>query len=95
MTDEPRVLTIPLKGEYFDAIRDGSKPEEYRLCTPYWDKRLAGREYDIIELTKGYPKALDFHRRMVRPWRGFVRKTITHPHFGPEPVEVYAINVAS
>jgi hypothetical protein len=89
------VLTIPLKGEYFDAIRDGSKPEEYRLCTPYWDKRLQGRHYDVVQLTKGYPKANDLSRRLSLPWRGYVRKTITHPHFGPEPVEVYAINVAS
>lgn len=88
-------LTIPLKSEYFDAIRDGSKPEEYRLCTPYWDKRLMGREYDCIVLTKGYPKASDASRRLERPWKGFVRKTITHPHFGAEPVEVYAIDVAA
>jgi len=86
-------LTIPLKGEYFDAIRDGTKPEEYRLCTPYWAKRLEGREYQTIVLTKGYPSAADATRRLVRPWRGFIRKTITHPHFGPDPVEVYAIAV--
>lgn len=87
-------LTLPLKAEYFDAIRDGTKTEEYRLVTPFWTKRLEGRSYDKIVLTKGYPRLIDFDRRIERPWRGFVRKTITHPHFGPEPVEVFAIDVA-
>lgn len=88
-------LTLPLKAEYFDAIRDGTKPEEYRLVTPFWAKRLEGRTYDCVVLTKGYPKLTDFDRRISRRWRGFVRKTITHPHFGPEPVEVYAIDVST
>ncbi len=87
-------LTLPLKAEYFDAIRDGLKLEEYRLATPFWAKRLEGRTYRSIVLTKGYPRLTDFDRRIERQWRGFQRKTITHPHFGPEPVEVYAIDVA-
>lgn len=87
------VLHLPLKAEYFNAIRDGTKPEEYRLCTPYWRKRLEGRVYDSIALTLGYPSAHDAGRRLVRPWRGYTVKTITHPHFGPEPVEVFAIRV--
>jgi hypothetical protein len=86
-------LTLPLKAEYFDAIRDGSKMEEYRLVTPFWAKRLECRSYDCIVLTKGYPRLIDSDRRLKRPWRGFVVKTITHPHFGPDPVLVYAIDV--
>jgi hypothetical protein len=88
-----RTLTLPMKGIYFDQIAAGTKPEEYRLRTEYWRKRLDGRVYDQIVLTKGYPKANDHARRMVLPWRGFTWKTITHPHFGPEPVEVFAIRV--
>lgn len=86
-----RVLTLPLKGIYFDAIRDGTKTEEFRLCTPYWRKRLEGRTYDRIVLTKGYPSADDAARRLVLPWRGYRVTTITHPHFGDKPVEVFAI----
>lgn len=88
-------LQLALKAEYFDAIRDGHKVEEFRLCTPYWDKRLMGNEFDKIVLTKGYPSRDDASRRIEKPYRGFVRKTITHPHFGPDAVEVYAINVAA
>ena len=64
-------LVLPLKREYFEAIRDGTKTEEYRLCTPYWQKRLASPFglYDRIVLTLGYPKRDDESRRLIRPWR--------------------------
>ena len=93
MTDMTRVLHLAMKGQYFDEIRSGEKPEEFRLCTPFWAKRLEGRDYDEIQLTRGYPAKGDVERHMTRPWRGWQRKTITHPHFGPDPVEVYAIRV--
>lgn len=93
-----RILTLPLKAEYFDAIRDGTKPEEYRLATPYWERRLVeggvARTFDLIVLTKGYPKRDDQDRRLTRRWNGFRRRFITHPHFGPDPVEVFAIDVS-
>lgn len=76
-----------------EAIRDGSKPEEFRLVNAYWSKRLVGRSYSRIILTLGYPAADDAERRLIRPWRGYTVKTITHPHFGLEPVEVFAIDV--
>lgn len=89
----PRRLILPLKAEYFDAIQAGTKLEEYRLVNDYWRKRLEGREHDMIELTKGYPKRDDAGRRLVLPWRGYTIKTIVHPHFDNVPVEVFAINV--
>lgn len=90
-----RTLTLPMKHVYFDQIAAGVKPFEYRLTTPYWTKRLVGQRYDRIVLTKGYPK----HggelgaTRLELPWHGYQRQTITHEHFGPEPVEVFAIVV--
>lgn len=86
-------LHLPLKAEYFDAIRDGIKTEEFRLVTPFWEKRLAGRVYERIVLTKGYPARHDSARRLERPWCGLAIKTITHPHFGHDPVRVFAIKV--
>lgn len=88
-----RVLHLSLKAEYFNAIKSGAKVLEFRLATPYWEKRLAGQTYDRIELTLGYPARGDEERRISRPWRGYVRQTIQHPHFGPDPVEVFAIDV--
>lgn len=90
-------LILPLKAEYFDAIKAGEKSEEYRLANAYWTKRLcpggAVRTFDRIVLTKGYPARDDHDRRMARRWCGWQRRTITHPHFGPDPVEVFAIDV--
>lgn len=86
-------LILPLKAVYFHQIKAGTKPEEFRLFTPYWRKRLEGRTYDRIVLTLGYPAAGDLERRLIRPWRGFRETSIQHPHFGPDPVRVFAINV--
>jgi ASC-1-like (ASCH) protein len=88
-----RVLHLPLKRVYFDAIKAGDKLYEYRLATDYWRKRIVGREYDRIVLTMGYPAATDAERRIERPWRGYRCEQITHEHFGDKPVEVLAIKV--
>jgi ASC-1-like (ASCH) protein len=87
-------LTLPLKREYFEAIKSGDKTEEYRLVTPYWTKRIDGREYDNIILTLGYPKRDDASRRIVKKWKGYTIKTIQGKLFGDLPVSVYAIDVS-
>lgn len=86
-------LVLPLKAIYFEQIKAGAKLEEFRLCTPFWRSRLEGRTFDRIVLTLGYPKRDDHERRLIRPWRGYRVTTITHTHFGLEPVQVFAINV--
>jgi len=91
-------LILPLKKEYFEAIQTGNKNEEYRLCIPYWAKRLEHRRYENIILTLGYPKREDHSRRIMRKWKidkaPFVVKQIKHPHFGPDAVWVYAIDIS-
>lgn len=98
MTDRP-ILHLALKAQYFNEIKAGTKTEEYRLVNEYWIKRLCPHgeqmEFSGIVLTLGYPKADDHSRRLELPWRGFTIKTITHPHFGHEPVKVFAINVCN
>lgn len=87
-------LVLHLKREYFDQVASGAKVEEYRLVNPYWSKRLEGRRYKFVVLLCGYPPRGDYKRRIVRSWKGYVRKTITHKEFGDSPVEVYAISLA-
>ena len=93
MTD---VLLLPLKGIYFDQIMSGEKPEEYRETTPYWEKRLLGREYARVVLTRGYPKGggIEGETRLTRQWRGYRKTEIEHPHFGDGPTSVFAIDVS-
>jgi hypothetical protein len=86
-------LILPLNAKYFNQIKSGTKTEEYRLCNAYWRKRIEGKTYDRIVLTLGYPKKDDTDRRLVLPWKGYTKLTITHPHFGENPVAVYAIAV--
>lgn len=91
-----KTLTLALNGEYFDQIAAGTKPEEYRLATPYWQKRIVNRAYDNIVLTRGYPKGggVEGLTRLTREYNGYSHRAITHPHFGPDPVEVFAIDVS-
>lgn len=90
-------LIIPIKGIYFDQIASGEKLEEYRLVTTYWSKRLRNRTYDRIVLLRGYPKGggVEGKTRLTRQYRGEMIRTITHPHFGDDPVMVYAIDVST
>jgi hypothetical protein len=94
--EQVSTLTLPLNGVYFDQIASGEKREEYRLVNEYWAKRLERRRYDLIALTRGYPKGggIEGVTRLTRRWNGFVPKTITHAHFGDLPVQVYAIDVS-
>ncbi len=89
-------ITLPLKGEYFDQIASGEKLEEYRLATNYWTKRLCGHAYTHVVLTRGYPKGggVEGKTRLTRRWRGFQHRALAHPHFGAEPVQVFAIDVS-
>lgn len=88
------VLVLPVKGIYFQQMKNGVKLFEYRLRTPYWKKRLEGRHYAGVCVTLGYPAAGDRERRLDVPWLGYEEQVITHEFFGPDPVEVFAIRIA-
>jgi hypothetical protein len=93
-----KTLYLNLKGEYFDQIKSGKKIWEYRLYNDYWRKRLLNgccfKEWEKIIIRKGYPKAGDPKKEIVRVRRCSVRiVTITHKHFGDDPVKVFAIPV--
>lgn len=88
-----KILTLNLKREYFEQIKSGIKTEEYRLCTPYWSKRLEGKNFDKIIIKLGYPKNDEIEKIMEFPWKGYKKRKITHKHFGSDPVKVYAIKV--
>jgi len=87
-------LILAVKREYFEQIKSGEKSEEYRLLNAYWIKRLNKiTGFTRLIITLGYPSKHDEERRIVLPWRGYEKKTITHKHFGSDPVEVFAIKL--
>ncbi|MGR7214057.1 ASCH domain-containing protein [Klebsiella aerogenes] len=86
-------LQLAVNGEYFDQMRSGEKTEEYRLVNSYWCRRILARKYDRLIITRGYPKKDDASRRIDIPYCGYEIKTITHKHFGDQPVKVFAIKV--
>lgn len=92
----PRDLIVPVNGIYFDQIAAGTKSHEFRLQTPFWTKRLEGRTYRHVVMTRGYPKGggVEGETRLTRVWRGYDLRTIQHEHFGADPVAVFAIDVS-
>ena len=88
-----KILHLNLKTEYFDQIKSGHKKLEFRLVTDFWRKRLENKEYDRILIKKGYPKKDDKDSIIEFNWNGYIKQSITHPHFGDDEVEVYAIRL--
>lgn len=37
-----KTLHLILKSVWYDKIASGEKTSEYRVCSPYWNKRFAG-----------------------------------------------------
>ena len=84
-------LHLHVKTEYFEAVKRGEKKFEYRLVNDYWVKRLIGRTYDGIVYYNAYKPGAE--NRMEFPWKGWEERPIQHPHFGPDPVNVFAIRL--
>ena len=83
-------LFVTIKRTYFDQILSGEKKKEFRLQTPYWEKKLIGRKYDIIIFQAGYSKTAP---RMTVEYLGYRKQKIQHEFFGSEKVSVFAINL--
>lgn len=89
-----KVLTLHVKRIYFDEIESGVKLWEYRALTEYWRQRIeVAGPYDYIKIVCGYPPKNDKSKYLWFKWNGYNIFEITHEHFGPDPVNVYAINL--
>lgn len=86
-----KVLHINLKAKYFNKIKRGTKPFEFRLKNDYWSKRLINKNYDEVHFKLGYPKSSDMDKIIKIPYLGYEVQTIIHEEFGHKPVEVFAI----
>ena len=49
-----QILHLNLHRGFFAAIAAGTKRTEYRRRTPYWQRRLEGRKYDVKHFRNGY-----------------------------------------
>jgi len=50
-----KVLILPIKRVWFNKVKSGEKPFEYRVCSPYWTARLSKNPSHVI-LRNGYSK---------------------------------------
>lgn len=86
-------LILPLKRKWFDQIKAGIKPFEFRLDNEYWQKRLIGKNYDKVIFTLGYPKRDDAERRIVKHWAGYEMQTVISEEWDNEPKDCFAIRI--
>ena len=93
MSNKKKTLLLPVKKKWFEQIKSGEKPEEFRLYNDYWRKRIENKEFDQIVITLGYPKRDDHERRLERPWRGYEVREIKHPEFENVSQTVFCIKV--
>lgn len=89
-----RTLILSVNCLDFDRIAVGKKAFEYRPMNIYWKKRLVGRDYDKLVLTRSFPAANATANRLELAWCGYEVQTITEPHFGNAPKPVFAIRVS-
>jgi hypothetical protein len=82
-------LHLHLKSCYFEQVKSGNKPEEYRLDNAYWKKRLVNRNYCKVIIHNAYKSGDE--NRLTFPYAGYYRKKHKHPHFGPRAKRVFAI----
>ena len=89
-----KILILRVKKEYWDAIKAGTKTEEFREVKPYWATRLVGKRFEGIHIINGYPGPQEAEAKtLIRPWLGFSQGKITHKQFGDCPTEVFKIKV--
>lgn len=43
------VLRLPVNEYWYNLIKTGKLTYDYREMKPYWDKRLDGKTYDVVE----------------------------------------------
>ena len=92
-------LHLHVKSEYFAQIKAGTKTEEYREHNAFWVRKLVDmplgikREFSGIVICNAYKPGAE--NRIEFPWCGWSIKGITHPHFGPDEVTVFAIKLTS
>ena len=93
-----RKLHLHVKTVYFEAIRAGTKTEEYRMHNAYWINRLVDmpsgkkREFAGLVIYNAYKPGPE--NRIELPWRGWTLAGITHPHFGEHALTVFVIHLA-
>lgn len=86
-----KTLCLPLKRKWFEQIRDGVKPHEFRLRNDYWKKRLEGIHYDRVVFMLGYPAREDSSRRIEGPYLGYEIWHVASEEWDNDLREVFAI----
>ena len=50
------ILRLPVNEYWYNLIKDGELTHDYREVKPYWEKRLEGNTYDVVEFYHRFKK---------------------------------------
>ena len=59
-------ITLHLMSNWWRDVRDGKKRVEYRANTPYWRKRLEGKDYQCARIMLGYDAGMTLVFEVVK-----------------------------
>jgi hypothetical protein len=86
-------LSLAVKGRWFEEIKAGTKQDEYRLCTTFWNKRLSDRAYDDILITIGYPRRDDHAKRLLFEFDGVRMEKVISPEWDNVEQSCFAVSL--
>ena len=91
---ECAVLTLVLKGKWYDMIASGKKLEEYRGWKPYWVKRINkwcnSPGVMVVAFSRGYRRADMFFMAHVLNHGLLYKREYPHPEWG-EPNDLHYV----
>lgn len=76
-------LFIPLKAEYFEAFKAGTKTTEYRVYGPRWNERTCAIGRPVV-LSKGYGKAHRLTGTVAGFWQSSIVSDDWEKCYGPQ-----------
>lgn len=92
-----KILTLVLKGRYYDMIARGEKVEEYRELKPYWTSRMEDwmfAPFRIVAFSRGYTRpTMFFYAWSVRSSEYAPRWRRPHPEWGEPETPHYIIGL--
>jgi len=95
MKKKSNTLHLVVTNKWYQQIVAGTKTEEYRQVKKHWISRLTWhggkyKAFKYIKFVNGHQKNAPF---AIAEFKYILLKEITHEHFGPSPVAVFAIGI--
>ena len=83
-------LVINIKKKYFNEILNGTKKEEFRKKTKFWETRILNREYTHVVFRNGYKKNAP---TITLRYLGYDVKNLQRDFFGKDATDLFVLKL--